>query len=545
MGGLLSQLVSLKAQKEHDAFQSQLDMYKSVFNQAMEKPDSVKPGTLEMAANAIGELANSQLGGGKGKGQGKGGGIGDVFKGLLTLGAYNIYKQTGQERQRTQSAMTDVQEKAKAFGPISLSPEERLRIERAGAEEKNRLEIERAKGIENAKLEADFAFDTDPNRHQIIEKMREQDLKDAGVQPGTPEYSDYMLTGKYTKPAAAEKENSTERFTYVNPKTGEEMDLFRDPRTGKFYDEKNNVVDPVALKLAGWQKKETSSTGGDVGQLKLREEALAILDDPNATPAKKQAAKDTLKDLQASTQGKETRVVIENANAQDKREQEAAIPETVQGIMNGTIPPDRAGLGRNAGWLKIQSQLANKGFNLARAELDWKAAEAFTRSINSQQQIRLRETAATLKQMIPDVQSKYDEWRKQGLASGVRVFNKAALKASENLPGKAGEAARALDIQISDMVSELGQTYMGGNSPTDHALELAQKNLSGDWNAEQFKAALDLLNKNLGYRVNAIMNADVAGSSEGSPYNPPKTNPSPATSGGNQSTVDKLLQKYK
>jgi hypothetical protein len=123
------------------------------------------------------------------------------------------------------------------------------------------------------------------------------------------------------------------------------------------------------------------------------------------------------------------------------------------------------------------------------------------------------------------------------------VFNRAALQTAKNLPGKAGAAAQALDTQIADMVSELGQVYMGGNSPTDHALELAQRNLSGDWNQQQFDAAIKLLQTNLGYRVNSIMNAGIAGETPGSPYTP--QGGAGVKDGGTDDTVKKLLDKYK
>ncbi len=130
MGGILSQLVAIKGQREQEAFNTQVNLYKTVFDRALQDPSSVQPGTLEAAANAIGMLADSQLGGSKGKGGkggkgDKGGGIGDLFKGLLTMGAYNIHKQAGQQRERTEGAM----EQARAGMPrIGLNEQERTEL---------------------------------------------------------------------------------------------------------------------------------------------------------------------------------------------------------------------------------------------------------------------------------------------------------------------------------------------------------------------------------------------------------------------------------
>jgi hypothetical protein len=182
MGGLLSQLVGAKIQREQDAFKSQLGMYKAVYDKAIQDPDSVTPGTLEAAANAIGVLAESQLGGGKGKGgksgsgggsgSGGSGGVGDLFKGLLTMGASNIHRQAGQQRESTQTAM-----KTAAAGmpkQIMLSADEReqlkLKQEQAEQEQKNQiaLKYEKAKGEEVGReklLENTRQYENDMQRY--------------------------------------------------------------------------------------------------------------------------------------------------------------------------------------------------------------------------------------------------------------------------------------------------------------------------------------------------------------------------------------------
>jgi hypothetical protein len=112
------------------------------------------------------------------------------------------------------------------------------------------------------------------------------------------------------------------------------------------------------------------------------------------------------------------------------------------------------------------------------------------------------------------------------------MLNHAALVAMKNLPGRAGAVATALDAQIADLTADLGNVYMGGNSPTDHALGLAGKNLASDWNQEAFEEGLKQARANLKIRQNSILHSQPVGVSPGSPYLPGggATAP-PATSG--------------
>lgn len=568
--GVISDLIRMKSEKDAAAKQGTIDALKLVM-----MPDSgATPEARNYAQTSLVNLLEGEFGGG-GKGKSGGGGkdkagVSGFFSHLLNgLGNINPYgassgtkQQVSQIRQGMPSKMflTDDEKEALRAKQAKIESDEKARAAAFQKQESDRVarednqqayEQEYDRGVNSLNLSpADAAKRAD----EIVNKYKpaaapKQSVPKAvtAIGPDGKTFTAYLRTDENgveqlyklgsdkpldpTQYAQAEKPqqaDASEKLVYTNA-AGDEIPVFRDPHTNKMYDEAGSPVDIAALKLKGY-KLQGKAEPRDTGELGQREEAEKILSDPSATKEQKKAATDTLKDLGIKAQGAITRIEVAQAGAQDKREQEAAIPETVEGIINGNIPPDRAGLGRNAGWLKIQAQLSKRGFNLARAELDWKAAESYVRGINSAQQIRLRETAQTLQQMIPDVQEKYNAFHKILADSGVRVFNKAELTAAKALPGKAGEAARALDVQIADMVSELGQTYMGGNSPTDHALELAQKNLSGDWNEEQFKAALDLLRKNLGYRTNAILNAGVAGSTENSPYNPP-----PNTGGGNAS----------
>jgi hypothetical protein len=59
------------------------------------------------------------------------------------------------------------------------------------------------------------------------------------------------------------------------------------------------------------------------------------------------------------------------------------------------------------------------------------------------------------------------------------------------------------------MKAELAAVYRLGNSPTDAALEQADRSLSADRNEAQFKAALELIEQNIRIRQNSLKQAAV------------------------------------
>lgn len=191
-----------------------------------------------------------------------------------------------------------------------------------------------------------------------------------------------------------------------------------------------------------------------------------------------------------------------------------------QAVKDGRRPPDLSGLSRQAA-SAVSAELAqDPDYNLSTAQTDWKATQRHVASLNGPQQLRLRQAAYTAQESLGNIENLYSEWLKVGPASGYRILNKAALAAAKQVPGRTGEVARALDMNIADLTAELGNVYMGGNSPTDHALSLAKTNLSSDWSEGQFREALKQARLNIGYRIKSIENAGVAGASEGNKYAP-------------------------
>lgn len=193
-------------------------------------------------------------------------------------------------------------------------------------------------------------------------------------------------------------------------------------------------------------------------------------------------------------------------------------------IIRGEREPDTASLGRPIG-AAVDSVLAKNGYNKARALTDWKATQKYMASLNGSQQTRLRQSAETAYHSLDVIDSLADKW-KGGRFPLLNAANLVAAK--QGTYGKDVQSvATQLEAQISDLTSELGNVYMGGNSPTDHALSLAGKNLSADWSNDTLRDMTKLARTNLRIRLNSMQNLGPV-LSPGSPEPTPPVPPAPA-----------------
>jgi hypothetical protein len=161
-------------------------------------------------------------------------------------------------------------------------------------------------------------------------------------------------------------------------------------------------------------------------------------------------------------------------------------------IAKGTFQPSVfSSLGRS-GTLRdqIMVHLANTGVDLAGLMQDFDAEKAWLRTQNGSKFQTIRNNANTLLHTLDRAESAYNDLRRLMPATAVASFNKGQLNLLKAQSGPVGVAARRLDVLVNDVVPEIGSMIMGGNSNTDHSLELASHNLSGDWNAEQFMDAI-------------------------------------------------------
>lgn len=189
-------------------------------------------------------------------------------------------------------------------------------------------------------------------------------------------------------------------------------------------------------------------------------------------------------------------------------------------IINGQQPPVLTGLYRFAA--PVRAALAKKGYNLTDAMSDWTATQKFIASTNGVKQTTLRQAVDTAYHSLDVIDDLSSQWK----GGQFPLLNKVNLAAAVNgaYGPQAQSIATQLQAQITDLTSELGQVYMGGNSPTDHALELAGKNLSANWSDKVLRDMTGLARKNLQIRQNSLMNARPAGTGE-NPYSQPTQAP--------------------
>lgn len=184
------------------------------------------------------------------------------------------------------------------------------------------------------------------------------------------------------------------------------------------------------------------------------------------------------------------------------------------GIESGDMPPTINT--RSHDGMRVQATLAKRGYNLSQAQTDWNATQRHVSTLNGPQQVRLTQSINALPEMLDTVDSLAAEWN----AGRFTTLNHANLVAAKSgLYGpKAQSVATRLEAQIADVTSDLGNVYMGGNSPTDAALKLAQHSLSADWDERTLKDMVKLAKQNVNVRRNSIASTPVAGASGGNPY---------------------------
>lgn len=183
--------------------------------------------------------------------------------------------------------------------------------------------------------------------------------------------------------------------------------------------------------------------------------------------------------------------------------------ENVAGIINGTRPP-LTGFGANSKEGQAITAGTNAlGFDLTKATEDWTAMTKYISTLNSGQQVKLRQAALAVPDMLNNVSSLYDNLNSSMISSGFAPLQQANLNIAMSGTYGADIQAKAIQLnqQITDITADLATIYKGGNSATDQALQTANTQLSGKWTPETFNSAVNLIRQNIQYRLNAIQNS--------------------------------------
>lgn len=191
---------------------------------------------------------------------------------------------------------------------------------------------------------------------------------------------------------------------------------------------------------------------------------------------------------------------------------------TIEGMKAGTLPPQLPGRASKE-YIALMAEAKRQGYDLAGAATDWMATQKHIATLNGAQQLRLNQSINSLPDMLDSVEKLAGQWK----GGQFPILNKANLALAVN--GVYGEqvasVANQLQAQIADVTADLGNVYMGGNSPTDHALGLAAKSLQGEWSQKVLTDMIGLARQNVQIRRNSINSTGVAGASSDNPYAPP------------------------
>lgn len=194
------------------------------------------------------------------------------------------------------------------------------------------------------------------------------------------------------------------------------------------------------------------------------------------------------------------------------------VADAVAGMKAGTLPPQLPSRA-SKDYTAILAEAKRQGYDLAAAVTDWQATQKHIATMNGAQQLRLSQSINALPEMLDTVETLAGKWR----GGRFPILNRVNLAAAKN--GAYGpdvaSVATQLDAQIADVTADLGNVYMGGNSPTDHALQLAEKALKSDWSEKVLRDMVGLARNNVQVRLNSIRNTGVAGASANNPYAPP------------------------
>lgn len=209
------------------------------------------------------------------------------------------------------------------------------------------------------------------------------------------------------------------------------------------------------------------------------------------------------------------RVTVTTSNGQP-----SDVKEAVAAMKEGTVPPLLPGRASKE-YIATLAEAHRQGYDLQGAVTDWNATQKHLATMNGAQQLRLNQAINALPDMLDSVDALATKWK----GGKFPILNRAnlALAKGGTYGSDVASVANQLDAQIADVTADLGNVYMGGNSPTDHALGLAGKSLKGEWDEKVLHDMVALAKKNVTIRRNSIAHTGVAGASANNPYLPGAT----------------------
>ena len=182
---------------------------------------------------------------------------------------------------------------------------------------------------------------------------------------------------------------------------------------------------------------------------------------------------------------------------------EEQLQQVLDGMESGTVTPSIRAYSRTHRTI-LAAEAQRRGLNLQAMESEENAVDAWVRSSNSTSQVKLRQVIDSVLGTMGELRGLNKEFKRTGWTPANAAEIKLAVSGTN--PAKRDIATKYTSLAAM-LRSEMGQIFMGGNSPTDRALQLAEEALNTNYGFEQMNATLDTLEDNIQYRLNSINNS--------------------------------------
>lgn len=263
------------------------------------------------------------------------------------------------------------------------------------------------------------------------------------------------------------------------------------------------------------QQNTQFNQGIATSDLTLKQQAAAAAADPNSPQNLPQAIREAnyVNNMPENTPeqiaAKQAAMKIITPFAAQNAATKASNAEVIaDGVHNGTIDPNMPGMYGTKPQVIAAMAAKYPGDNLVQMQQQAAGANRNIQSLNSTQQLRLRQQIGELSGgngqpgMLDKLQQVADDWN----GSGLPPLNGVNLTAAKNgAYGEAGiEKATQFEAELADVTPALAGVFSSGNSPTDKALANAQSIFHADTSKDAFDKLITLARQNLAYRQNAL-----------------------------------------
>lgn len=213
---------------------------------------------------------------------------------------------------------------------------------------------------------------------------------------------------------------------------------------------------------------------------------------------------------------------------------DATDPEAIaDAIASGIAPPDVSQYGRVVAGAVATILYKKHKFNLSTERMRYDTRKQFYRTLNLNQQLRLRQSFDKADHTLDYASQLNDEVEQMIPRSQFNALNRGANELARN--GVFGPEATAkiqnLTVQALALQSELATIYQGGGTPTDENKKLAARIINPDMSPARLRAAIQAAKRDIEFAKQAYLQTreDVPPGADPNP-NPTPTNP-PADDG--------------